>query len=157
MGNSKHGHTTHTSSSPTYKSWHMMMQRCGNPNYSQYADYGGRGITVCNRWKTFQFFLQDMGLRPIGMTLDRKNNNKGYTLANCKWSTKVEQQRNQRSNNVWTYKGERKTVAEWAEQLGMKRHSLYMRVATYGWTVRKALTTPPMMRGRRKKGIETDQ
>jgi hypothetical protein len=135
----------------------MMLQRCTNPNYPQYADYGGRGITVCKRWRVFKNFLDDMGVRPEGLTLDRKNNSKGYSPANCKWATRAEQQRNRRSSNVWTHKGERKTVAEWAEQLGMKRHSLYMRVAVYGWTVHKALTTPPMMRGRRKKGIESDQ
>jgi hypothetical protein len=134
-----------------------MMQRCTNPNNTQYKDYGERGITVCDRWKVFKNFLADMGVRPEGMTLDRKDNNKGYTPKNCKWSTRSEQQRNRRDNNVWAYKGERKTVTEWAEQLGMKRHSLYMRVAAYGWTTKQALTTPPMMRGRRKKGIETDQ
>jgi hypothetical protein len=134
-----------------------MMQRCGNPNNPQFKDYGERGITVCERWKTFKNFLTDMGVRPEGLTLDRKDNNKGYTPDNCKWSTKQEQQRNMRSNNVWELDGQRKTVAEWADQLGMKRHSLYMRVASYGWTVRRALTTAPMLRGRRKKGIESDQ
>lgn len=157
MSNSIHGHTTHTSSSPTYKSWHTMMQRCNNPNNTQYKDYGGRGITVCERWFVFKNFLADMGVRPEGMTLDRKNNSKGYTPRNCKWSTRSEQQRNRRNNNVWAYKGEHKTVAEWAEQLGMKRHSLYMRVAVYGWTTKQALTTPPMLRGRRKKGVELNQ
>jgi hypothetical protein len=134
-----------------------MLQRCTNPNNTQYKDYGARGITVCDRWKVFKNFLADMGIRPEGMTLDRKNNDKGYTPKNCKWSTRSEQQRNRRGNNVWAYKGKHKTVAEWAEQLGMKRHSLYMRVAVYGWTIKRALTTPPMMRGRRKKGIESDQ
>jgi hypothetical protein len=134
-----------------------MMQRCGNPNNPQFKDYGERGITVCERWKTFKNFLTDMGVRPEGLTLDRKDNNKGYTPDNCKWSTKQEQQRNMRSNNVWELDGQRKTVAEWADQLGMKRHSLYMRVALYGWTVHRALTTAPMLRGRRKKGIESDQ
>jgi hypothetical protein len=157
MSIKSHGHTTHTSSSPTYKSWHTMMQRCGNPNNPQFKDYGERGITVCERWKVFKNFLTDMGVRPEGLTLDRKDNSKGYTPDNCKWSTKQEQQRNTRSNNVWELDGQRKTVAEWADQLGMKRHSLYMRVASYGWTVRRALTTAPMLRGRRKKGIESDQ
>jgi hypothetical protein len=157
MSSNSHGHTTHTTSRPTYNSWHTMMQRCGNPNNPQFKDYGERGITVCERWKTFKNFLTDMGVRPEGLTLDRKDNNKGYTPDNCKWSTKQEQQRNMRSNNVWELDGQRKTVAEWAEQLGMKRHSLYMRVASYGWTVRRALTTAPMLRGRRKKGIESDQ
>jgi hypothetical protein len=134
-----------------------MMQRCGNPNNPQFKDYGGRGIAVCKRWKIFKNFLTDMGVRPDGLTLDRIDNSKGYSPRNCKWATKQEQQRNMRSNNVWELDGQRKTVAEWADQLGMKRHSLYMRVASYGWTVRKALTTAPMLRGRRKKGIESDQ
>jgi len=156
MSDVRHGHTTHTSSSPTYKSWHTMMQRCTNPNNTQYKDYGGRGIAVCKRWHVFKNFLTDMGIRPEGMTLDRKNNDKGYTPKNCKWSTRSEQQRNRRGNNIWTHKGESKTVAEWAEQLDMKRHSLYARVAVYGWAIEKALTTRPMLRGRRKKGVDEE-
>lgn len=74
-----------------------MMSRCSNPSVINYENYGGRGITVCKRWKnSFAAFLKDMGERPVGMTLDRKNSNKNYTPKNCRWATYVEQNNNQR-------------------------------------------------------------
>lgn len=85
--------------SPTYKSWHMMIQRCSNSKYDKWAYYGGRGISVCERWKNFQNFLTDMGERPIGTSLDRyPNNNGNYELTNCRWATPKQQQNNLRSN-----------------------------------------------------------
>lgn len=82
--------------SPTYRSWAMMKNRCLNPNAMDFAYYGGRGIRVCRSWLKFKNFLADMGSRPDGTTLDRKNNNKGYTPKNCRWATKQEQSRNRR-------------------------------------------------------------
>ena len=73
-----------------------MMTRCYNENFGQWKDYGGRGIKVCHRWHKFENFLADMGVKPDGLTLDRKDNDKGYTKCNCKWSTRVEQNRNRR-------------------------------------------------------------
>lgn len=85
---------------PMYSTWDGMKQRCSNSNTSQYTDYGGRGIKVCDRWDNFANFLADMGERPEGMTLDRKDNNKGYNPENCKWSTRQEQNRNQRRTKL---------------------------------------------------------
>ena len=82
---------------PEYRSWTAMMTRCGNPKHVQYASYGGRGITVCDRWKSFKNFYADMGPRPSGMSLDRVNIGLGYFLGNCKWSTPKEQANNRRS------------------------------------------------------------
>ncbi len=79
---------------PTYKSWSSMMQRCNNPNNCSYKYYGGRGIVVCERWRDFKKFYKDMKDRPIGLELDRINNNKGYNKANCRWVTRKEQMRN---------------------------------------------------------------
>lgn len=80
----------------TYDSWYEMMQRCGNPAAAQFADYGGRGIIVCERWLTFSNFREDMGDRPAGLTLERENNEAGYDPNNCRWATRAEQQRNTR-------------------------------------------------------------
>lgn len=77
---------------PTWYSWYNMRKRCREVNSPDYPRYGGRGIKVCKRWnKSFLAFLEDMGERPPGMTLDRKNNDKGYTKKNCRWATQKEQ------------------------------------------------------------------
>lgn len=83
--------------SPTYRSWHGMKQRCLNKNNKRYSDYGGRGIDVCDDWLEFESFLKDMGVRPSeNHSLDRIDNNKGYSKENCKWSNRYEQTANQR-------------------------------------------------------------
>lgn len=91
-----HGECSRSGRSPAYTSWDCMIQRCTNPNKARYPDYGGRGIKVCARWFSFQNFLADMGPRPDGMTLDRKENNGNYTPNNCRWATADEQYANQR-------------------------------------------------------------
>lgn len=96
--NSRHGHCKAHQPTPTYRSWAAMKARCLNPNLPDYADYGGRGITVCKRWReSFAAFLKDMGERPPDRTLDRKNTNGNYTKANCRWATPKEQVGNRRN------------------------------------------------------------
>lgn len=80
----------------TYKIWAGMLQRCNNWNDPSYKDYGGRGITVCERWLKFENFFADMGEKPHGLTIDRIDNDLGYYKENCKWATQAEQVRNQR-------------------------------------------------------------
>lgn len=90
----KHGHCY----DPIYNSWNNMKQRCYNPNHLNYADYGGRGIMVCSRWLgSFSNFLKDMGERPKGVSLCRKNNDKDYEPSNCYWSIYRKQDKDRRS------------------------------------------------------------
>lgn len=82
--------------SPTYLSWVAMRQRCTNPNATGFERYGGAGITICKRWDSFTAFFKDMGERPVGMSLDRKNNARGYSKANCQWATAKQQANNRK-------------------------------------------------------------
>lgn len=96
MGVARHGHNRKGLESPTHTSWAAMLKRCRNPNHTSYKDYGGRGITVCERWLTFENFLADMGERRAGTTLDRKKSDGHYEPDNCRWATKSDQQKNKR-------------------------------------------------------------
>lgn len=123
--NSKNA-THRMSKSPTYKSWNMMHSRCKNPNYTHYAYYGGRGIKVCDRWNSFEAFLEDMGERPAGATLDRIDTDKDYCKENCRWASREEQVKNRR-NNVWLeHNGEKRIASEWVDLLGIRRSGIYV-------------------------------
>jgi len=89
-----HGHNTVETKSPTWNSWNCMIKRCRLKSHVSYSRYGGRGIIVCDRWHKFENFLEDMGERPEGKTIDRIENDGNYEKSNCKWSTRSEQQRN---------------------------------------------------------------
>ncbi len=99
MSKIKHGHSTRKGNSPTYNSWNMMKKRCNNPKATGYEYYGGRGIHVCERWNKFENFLEDMGIRPEGTTLDRIDPDKDYSPENCRWADKQTQMNNQRCRN----------------------------------------------------------
>jgi hypothetical protein len=98
----KHGHARRAGVSPTFQSWSSMLTRCTNPNNAQFHDYGGRGIQVCDRWLKFENFLADMGERPDGLTLDRRDSNGNYAPGNCRWATWDEQGQNRRSTKLCT-------------------------------------------------------
>lgn len=91
---SNHGHCVGGKSSPTYRSWTHMKNRCFSTKHHAYHRYGGRGITVCGMWLKFEPFLEDMGVRPKGMSIDRRDNDGNYEPGNCKWSTPAEQASN---------------------------------------------------------------
>lgn len=135
----KHGHAAKGNISPTYQSWNAMISRCQSEGNSDYERYGGRGINVSERWQKFENFLEDMGERPKGMTLDRKENDKGYCTENCRWATIKEQQNNRRCNHFLTFNGKTQTITQWAEEIYMKPITLSKRIQG-GWPVEKALT-----------------
>jgi len=124
-----------------YKSWHMMLQRCTNANNAAYKSYGGRGIKVCDEWKNFMNFFADMGEPLEGCTLDRIDNELGYSKDNCRWATKKQQGNNRRTNLYIVFNGKKQTLSEWADELNLSRYCLRNRLLS-GWTVEKALTTP---------------
>lgn len=97
-----HGHAKRADrpASKTYSVWARMLQRCTNPKADKYAHYGGRGIVVCRRWRRFEAFLADMGEAPLGRTLERRNNAKGYSKRNCYWATREQQARNKRTTKL---------------------------------------------------------
>ena len=98
-----HGHKPFGKPSKTYNSWRGIIDRCLNKNSTTYYKYGAKGITVCDRWKTFSNFLEDMGERPEGKSIDRIDNFKGYELKNCRWATNLEQAHNKRPKVKMTY------------------------------------------------------
>jgi hypothetical protein len=121
--------------------WVAMKQRCSNPANKGYPDYGGRGITVCQRWMKFENFLSDMGDRPNGYSLDRIDNNKGYSKENCRWASVQLQSRNKRSSKLITFNNETLSESEWARKLGLSRGCVIAR-RKKGMTAEQALTTP---------------
>lgn len=134
----KHG----LADTPVHRVWIGMRSRCNNPKTREYANYGGRGIKVCERWDSFENFVADMGIRPEGYSIDRINNDGNYEPSNCRWATTTQQLNNRRVNRVLELNGERKTIGEWSAKLGIGWHTIRSRVDRYGWTIEKALTTP---------------
>jgi hypothetical protein len=123
-----------------YKLWVAMKQRCYNPNAPGYCRYGARGITVCEEWRdSFAAFYRDMGSRPPGKSLDRRDNNGPYALWNCLWSTRYEQMANSRSAVLVVVGGERVPVAEAQRKLGLGRNVLSTRVIRKGETYQEAV------------------
>jgi hypothetical protein len=123
-----------------------MVQRCTNPKRQFWARYGGRGIKVYEPWLKFENFLADMGERPAGMTLDRKDNDKDYTPDNCVWATAKTQARNQSSTVRATINGDTRAVRDWCDHYQISYDTVRDRVRLYGMSYEQAITTPRQSR-----------
>lgn len=140
--NTTHGHTKKQKWSKQYRTWINISQRCTNPNQGNYHLYGGRGITMCERWRKFENFLDDMGKPPTARhQIDRINNNEGYSPTNCRWATPEQNGRNKRNNHILTWNGMSKCLSQWSEEFCIPYCTLRMRIRR-DWSIQKALTTP---------------
>lgn len=159
LGNKRHGHSKRqrdgkAKRSPTYIVWMSVMARCYNPRGRSFKRYGAVGIKSCEGMKSFDHFLACMGERPSWEhSIDRIENSRGYDCGrcqdcisrgvpcNCRWATDVQQARNRTNNHVVEFRGQSKTLVEWAHEFGIKPVTLRTRVS-YGWPIEKCLLTP---------------
>ena len=122
-----------------------MRKRCLNKMDKNYSKYGGRGISICERWDDYANFLHDMGEAPEGMTIDRIDVNGNYEPGNCRWADAITQMNNMRTNILIRHKGETLTVKQWSRRLNMPYHALYQRLFKLSWSVEKAFTHPVVL------------
>lgn len=137
----KHGLST----SRTYKIWYGMKKRCYNPAHKFFGRYGGRGITVCDEWlgeDGFVRFLGDMGSAPEGLSIDRIDNDDGYSQANCRWANQSEQCNNTSQNQRFTHDGKTLSIAQWARETGLPYNTLRYRLLLGKTSVEDSLTLP---------------
>lgn len=133
--NTTHGQGKRNAQTRTYRIWSNLSAR---PRKKCYAD-----VRICNRWRSFENFLSDMGACPSDKhTLDRIENSKGYEPDNCRWATMKEQQNNRTNNRILEYAGKHMTAAQWAEAIGIHVNTLSQRINRLGWSIERALTTP---------------
>lgn len=137
----RHGAVARGRRPASYGSWRDMRGRCNNPGHRQYKDYGGRGVSVCERWDDYAVFISDMGEPAPGLTIERIDVNGHYEPSNCRWATKKEQALNKRTSVRLQHGGELKTVAEWAAATGLASACIRGRLKL-GWPVALALTLP---------------
>jgi len=125
---------------PEHGVWRSMKSRCSNPNDKGYPYYGGRGITVCERWMTFENFINDMGYRPSDKhSIDRIDNNAGYSPENCRWTTRLQQSAN-RSNAIMV---DGMCLREYCDKLGVSYKMVHLRITRYGYSLQDAVSKPP--------------
>lgn len=134
-------HSTHgQSKSTTYNTWRAMIERCNRKGNSHYKHYGERGITVCKDWLKYENFLRDMGTRPDGLSIERVNNDLGYSKENCRWATAVEQSRNTTRSVLIEWDGATRNRCDWAKIIGITPEALAVRIRK--WGLNRAMTTP---------------
>jgi hypothetical protein len=138
LGRSIHSMSRH----PAFAVWRSMLARCGNPNHRAFKNYGGRGIHVCPQWQTFVGFWNDMGVGyEPGLSIDRIDNDAGYSKENCRWTTPKTQCRNKRNNVVIPTPLGRMTVAEASDRFGIGRSTIFYRISR-GWPGSQILKAP---------------
>ena len=123
-----------------YRIWRNIISRCENPNASEYNNYGGRGIQICEEWRDFHCFREwsmTNGYRD-DLSIDRIDNDGNYTPLNCRWATREEQQANRRTSKIIEYKGRRQTLKEWTNELGIPYSRTQMRIKVLGWSINDA-------------------
>ena len=126
---------------PEYNAWLAMRPRCSNPKHPCFKHYGARGITVCDRWNSFENFIADMGQRPTDKhELERKDNDAGYSPGNCVWATRPQQMRNTRRTLKITIDGRTLCLKDWCSEFGKKVSVVKTRIYTFGWDPIRALT-----------------
>lgn len=149
IGQSNRTHGGH--SSPTYISYHAMLQRCYNPKQKSFSNYGGRGIAVCERWKeSYECFLLDMGERPKKASLERRNVDGNYEPENCCWADVVQQNNNMRSTKRYSFNGRSMTIAQWARELSWPDTVLRKRVKAMGFESAVTSNYQPRSSGRQR-------
>lgn len=148
----RHGATSGGRQTKTYQAWRDMLQRCNNPNNPSYKNYGGRGITVIERWKVFDEFLQDMGEAPVGLTIDRIDSDKGYEPGNCEWSNWDSQALHKRTHGTQliTFNGKSQAPSAWAAELCIPLATILGR-RRKGWPVSAILSKESYL-GRNRNG-----
>lgn len=147
--NHKHGMTN----TPEHGIWKNMKTRCFNKHSAAYKNYGGRGITICERWMTFANFIADMGLRPSPQhMIERKDNDGNYEPSNCVWAVRQEQNSNRRNNVNIEYQGETLTAEEWSRRTGYEPTMIIWRWRR-GWSAKDTLTVPPFTGNRKIRNV----
>lgn len=136
--------TTHgDTDSKEYRAWCKMKERCDVASAAGYANYGGRGISICERWRSYEAFLEDMGRAPSAKhSIDRVDGNGNYEKGNCRWATATEQVRNRRTTLRVIIGGVEKTLFEWCEAFKMPYHAVYLRISRRGWAPVDAIAVP---------------
>jgi hypothetical protein len=144
--NTIHGFKPKSGAHPFYQTWTHILDRCLNPKSADWENYGGRGITLCRKWRRFLGFHKDMfSTWKPGLTLERTNNGKGYSKSNCKWADRIVQNRNKRNNKLIIFSGQKLIGSVWSEKLGGNPELVNVRIRR-GWSIASAVTVPVLRR-----------
>lgn len=146
----------HLSKHKLYRKFMKMIARCENPNNPSYKDYGARGITICKEWREDFMKFYEWSINngySEDLSIDRIDNDKGYSPDNCRWTTKLRQNNNRRTSRYLEYDGKRMTIADWGRETGIHQSLIGVRINKLHWSVEKALTTPPINRPRKDKKL----